>query len=96
MLPAPADPADAALFAASSDAVLLVDGGGRCVDANPAACRLLGYARDELLGLRAADLVAADPGRPEGARGRDRAAGRRRGGGGAGWGGGPATSTTRC
>jgi PAS domain-containing protein len=31
-----------AVFDAASDAMLLTDDGGRCVDANPAACALLG------------------------------------------------------
>lgn len=38
-----------ALFDHSSDGILLADNQGRYIDANPAACRLLGYTREELL-----------------------------------------------
>lgn len=37
------------LFEESGDGIILMDGGGRCTHANKAACRLLGYLRDELL-----------------------------------------------
>lgn len=40
-----------ALFDHSNDAILLADDQGRYIDANPAACRLLGYSRAELLAL---------------------------------------------
>ncbi len=45
------------LFFAYPDAMLLVDQGGRIVLANPAAEQLLGYARDELIGLNVDALV---------------------------------------
>jgi PAS domain S-box-containing protein len=51
------------LFTAYPDALLLVDGGGRIVLANPAAAELLGYTRDELLGL-AVDALVPDSIRP--------------------------------
>jgi two-component system cell cycle sensor histidine kinase/response regulator CckA len=39
------------LFQSSGDAIVAVDQAGRFTDANPAALRLLGYAREELLEL---------------------------------------------
>ncbi|MFA6109353.1 MAG: PAS domain S-box protein [Candidatus Latescibacterota bacterium] len=51
-----------ALFAASLDAVLLTAPDGRILDANGAACRLLGRPREELLRLGRAAVV--DPGDP--------------------------------
>ena len=48
-----------ALFDNALDAVLLADDRGRYVDANPAACTLLGYTRDELLALGVADITPA-------------------------------------
>ena len=47
------------LFESAADAILVADGEGRYLDANPAAGDLLGYSRDELLQLRVADVVAA-------------------------------------
>ncbi|HLP42648.1 MAG TPA: PAS domain S-box protein, partial [Fibrobacteria bacterium] len=38
------------------DGVILENADGRILDANPAACRLLGYTRDEMLGLGLAEL----------------------------------------
>ncbi len=37
-------------FEAAADGMLLADGDGKISDANPAACRLLGRAREELVG----------------------------------------------
>ncbi|CAA9569565.1 MAG: hypothetical protein AVDCRST_MAG49-3456 [uncultured Thermomicrobiales bacterium] len=49
------------LFDGAADAILVADGAGRYIDANPAALALLGYPRDALLGRSVADvLVAAD------------------------------------
>jgi PAS domain S-box-containing protein len=45
-----------ALFEAIDDAVFVHDLEGRIVDANPAACRRLGYTRDELLRLTTRDI----------------------------------------
>ncbi len=50
-----------AIFAAVSDAILVADADGRYIDANPAAERLLGYTRDELLRMRVTDVVAYEP-----------------------------------
>ena len=45
------------LFFAYPDALLLVDGAGSIVRANPAAAQLLGYGLDELVGLGVDNLV---------------------------------------
>jgi PAS domain S-box-containing protein len=47
-----------ALFESARDAILVADGDGHYIDANPAATELLGYERAELLSMRVADLVA--------------------------------------
>ena len=52
------------LFGAYPDGLLVIDGGGQIVRANPAACLLLGYREDELVGL-SVDLLV-----PERARNR--------------------------
>jgi PAS domain S-box-containing protein len=49
------------LFEGIADAILLADSVSRYIDANPAAERLLGYSKDELLSLRVADIVAYQP-----------------------------------
>jgi PAS domain S-box-containing protein len=46
-----------AVFENSLDAILLMDDAGRYVDANPAACQLLGYTRDEIVGLHVSDVT---------------------------------------
>src|SRR4030095_15922172 len=46
------------LFTSAADAIVIADDEGRYLDANPAASELLGYSRDELLGLRVVDVVA--------------------------------------
>jgi PAS domain S-box-containing protein len=46
-----------AVFDGSIDGMIFIDESGAYVDANPAACELLGYRRDELLKLRAGDVV---------------------------------------
>lgn len=48
-----------AVTATSPDAFWALDMGGRILDVNKACERLLGYSRDELLGLRLSDLEAA-------------------------------------
>lgn len=50
-----------ALFNGVADAILVADRERRYLDANPAALRLLGYRREELLRLRVDDIVADDP-----------------------------------
>ncbi|MBA3415331.1 MAG: PAS domain-containing protein [Chloroflexia bacterium] len=51
-----ADGAYRALFERSPDAIVVVAADGTVVDANRAACALLGYRRDEMLALRRADI----------------------------------------
>jgi PAS domain S-box-containing protein len=50
----------AAVFEHSLDALLLVDNAMRYVDANPSACRLLGYTRDELCRLTIPELTTEE------------------------------------
>jgi PAS domain S-box-containing protein len=45
------------LFERTSDGIWLANQDGRFVDANPAACRMLGYSRDEHVRLTVADLI---------------------------------------
>lgn len=47
----------AALFNLALNAILLADDQGRCIDANPAACQLLGRSREQLQSLGMADVV---------------------------------------
>jgi PAS domain S-box-containing protein len=47
-----------ALFQGSADAILLADNESNYVDANPAACELLGYTKEELLGCKISDISA--------------------------------------
>ena len=46
----------------ASDGVFVLDRELRCIEVNQAGCRMMGYRRDELLGLRPQDIVA--PGEP--------------------------------
>ncbi|MCU0836427.1 MAG: PAS domain S-box protein [Chromatiaceae bacterium] len=48
------------LMEEASDAIALLDRERRIVDLNPEACRVLGYARHELLGQVVTDLVSED------------------------------------
>jgi PAS domain S-box-containing protein len=49
-----------ALFNNALNAILLASDEGQYVDANPAACEMLGYSREELLQLPMAELVIQD------------------------------------
>ena len=40
------------------DGIVIADSQSRYIDANPSICRMLGYTRDELIGLHASDIVA--------------------------------------
>ena len=53
-----ADERYATLFAYAPDGILIADRESRYLDANPSMCRMLGYSRDELIGLHASDIVA--------------------------------------
>ncbi len=62
--PAQTAPEDAlayyrSLFWAATDAILVADEQGRYLDANQAAATLLGYSREDLLGMDVADVVAS-------------------------------------
>lgn len=48
-----------ALFDYAPDGIVIADRQGVYIDANPSICRMLGYARDELIGRQAADIVVA-------------------------------------
>src|ERR687897_1154389 len=69
----------AAIVAGSPDAVLVMDEEGRYQDANPAACQILGYSRDELQQLASDDLIPEDATWVGEARARYRTKGRWRG-----------------
>src|ERR1700677_3643130 len=45
------------LFANVADAIFVGELDGRIVDVNPAACELLGYSKEELLGMRPWDFI---------------------------------------
>ncbi|MHB1309819.1 MAG: PAS domain-containing protein, partial [Limisphaerales bacterium] len=49
-----------ALFEQAPQGILLTDVAGRNLEANPAACRMLGYPREELLRLNLAELLAPE------------------------------------
>ena len=55
------DPVLRHAFDALADPVLVADEESRYVDANIAACNLLGYTQEELLSKRVADVVASPP-----------------------------------
>lgn len=46
------------LFEHAPSGILIADGESRYLDANSSMCRMLGYTRDELVGMHAADIVA--------------------------------------
>ena len=46
------------LFEYAPDGILIADREGYYLDANVSICRMLGYARDELIGLHASRIVA--------------------------------------
>ncbi|MFZ4507941.1 MAG: PAS domain-containing hybrid sensor histidine kinase/response regulator [Fimbriimonas sp.] len=49
-----------ALFDNALNAIMMVDTSGRYIDANPAACKLLGYSRDEFMKLTARKVIARE------------------------------------
>ena len=46
------------LFEYAPDGIVIADNASNYLDANTSLCRMLGYGRDELIGLNAADIVA--------------------------------------
>ncbi len=48
------------IFESVTDGLLITDLDATVVEVNPAACRMYGYERDELIGLRATDLIHPD------------------------------------
>ena len=48
------------LFDYAPDGILIADHESYYIDANPSMCRMLGYSRDELIGLHASDIVVAE------------------------------------
>jgi PAS domain S-box-containing protein len=48
------------LFTQAPDAIFLENENDEILDVNPAACKLLGYSRDELLGMRVSDLQSPE------------------------------------
>ena len=49
-----------ALFEYAPDGIVISDPKGYYVDANASICRMLGYTRDELIGLHSSDIVSPD------------------------------------
>jgi PAS domain S-box-containing protein len=47
-------------FESAPDGIFIAGPDGRCTDANPVACRLLGYSREEILGRSIVDFVSQD------------------------------------
>jgi PAS domain S-box-containing protein len=45
------------LFEEAPDGILIADGSSKYLDANSSICRMLGYTREELVGMRARDIV---------------------------------------
>lgn len=48
------------IFQSAQDAILLVDDEGHYIEANPAACELIGVSRDEVLQLSIVDIAPAE------------------------------------
>jgi PAS domain S-box-containing protein len=48
------------IFESTSDGIVITDMDGFVVEANPAACALFGYTREEFIGLRAEDYIHPD------------------------------------
>jgi len=46
-----------ALFEYAPDGILIADSESYYLDANPSICQMLGYSRDELIGMHASDIV---------------------------------------
>jgi PAS domain S-box-containing protein len=48
-----------ALFEYAPDGILIADAESYYLDANPSICQMLGYTRDELIGMHATDIILA-------------------------------------
>ncbi|MES2711200.1 MAG: PAS domain S-box protein [Pseudomonadota bacterium] len=48
------------LFEQSADGIFVADSSGHYIDANPAACQMLGYGCEELMGMTFADVLASE------------------------------------
>lgn len=48
-----------ALFEYAPDGILIADSESYYLDANPSICQMLGYSRDELIGMHATDIIVA-------------------------------------
>jgi PAS domain S-box-containing protein len=48
------------LFEYAPDGIVIADANNVYLDVNPSICRMLGYTRDELIGLHASDIVAPE------------------------------------
>jgi PAS domain S-box-containing protein len=48
------------LFECAPDGILIADTSSVYIDANPSMCRMLGYSRDELVGLHASNIVTPE------------------------------------
>jgi PAS domain S-box-containing protein len=48
------------LFECAPDGILIADSESRYIDANASLCRMLGYSRDELVGLHASDILVPE------------------------------------
>jgi two-component system, cell cycle sensor histidine kinase and response regulator CckA len=48
------------LFESAPDGILVADSEGRYVDANPSGLAMLGYSREELIGMSSAEILALD------------------------------------
>lgn len=57
LLPSEADAYIRSLFDCVPDGILIADGDSRYLDANATMCAMLGYRRDELIGMYARDIV---------------------------------------
>ncbi len=54
------------LFDYAPDGIVIADRDGRYVDANASMCEMVGYSRDELIGLHASEIVVPEAIRPIG------------------------------
>lgn len=54
------DPLFRAVFERALDGIVLIDDERRCIDANPAACELFNWTREDVVGRRIVDLATPD------------------------------------